>query len=282
MNNFRRYVAKDLEKNILPPFLTPQMNMMEIFEVGSTSWGINTDESGDDLDLMGIHLNNIDELIGITKRKDTITYRTRAEGVRSQVGDIDFVSHSLHKFLNLCLKGNPNVLAFFYTSSDNFWYSLKTRRFNTSLFSDFNTEWLYSKKVAKHTMAYARNQLDSLIKYGGYGGSKVKRPELVERYGFDTKYAGHIARLVFAVEAYMKEGRFYIPLKEHERETVKNIRKGRVHLQTFVVQYKEHLDYLNDYMNYHWDAPKEPNTLEVNKWIKQIYLERFKYDVSWA
>jgi hypothetical protein len=56
----------------------------------------------------------------------------------------------------------------------------------------------------------------------------VKRPELVERYGFDTKYAGHIVRLGFQGIEYMASGSFTIPMPDYEQEMVLDIREGRM------------------------------------------------------
>lgn len=56
----------------------------------------------------------------------------------------------------------------------------------------------------------------------------VKRPELVERYGFDTKYAGHILRLGYQGIAYMETGGFDVPMPAPQREVILAVRTGEI------------------------------------------------------
>ena len=63
---------------------------------------------------------------------------------------------------------------------------------------------------------------------GERGQMNVKRPELIERYGFDTKYAGHIIRLGLQGIEYMRTGSFTIPMPAEERDLILAVRTGEV------------------------------------------------------
>jgi hypothetical protein len=54
----------------------------------------------------------------------------------------------------------------------------------------------------------------------------VKRPELIERYGYDVKYASHIVRLGFQGIDYLSYGWLVLPLPQEQRLAIQAIRNG--------------------------------------------------------
>ena len=54
------------------------------------------------------------------------------------------------------------------------------------------------------------------------------RPELVERYGFDTKYAGHVLRLAYQGIELAETGRLALPMREPARSHIIDVRTGKV------------------------------------------------------
>lgn len=52
------------------------------------------------------------------------------------------------------------------------------------------------------------------------------RPELVERYGYDVKYASHALRLAYQGLEVARDGRLTLPMPEVEREHVLSIKRG--------------------------------------------------------
>jgi uncharacterized protein len=59
------------------------------------------------------------------------------------------------------------------------------------------------------------------------GQMRVTRTELIERHGYDTKFAMHAVRLGFQGIEYMSTGRLTLPLAPAESEICMGIRRGR-------------------------------------------------------
>ena len=77
-------------------------------EVGSTMYGIGT--GTDDRDEMVVFVEPPHIALGLDGY-ETIVRRSKAEGVRSEAGDLDVVAHTLRKFVRLAAGGNPSILA---------------------------------------------------------------------------------------------------------------------------------------------------------------------------
>lgn len=188
-------------------------------EVGSGAHGI-TIPGTDDRDEMGVCVEPPEFVIGF-RRFEQIVRRDRPEGVRSQPGDLDLVIYGLRKFVGLALKGNPSVLLLLFVSDENCTILTPAGaalRAVAPLFA--------SKHGVKAFLRYMERQRERMT--GSRGQKNVKRPELVEAYGYDTKYAGHVARLGYQGIEYARTGRFSVPLLEEQREVVLAIRRGDV------------------------------------------------------
>ena len=81
-----------------------------------------------------------------------------------------------------------------------------------------------SKRAGQAFLGYMRQQLE---RWSGKRGQKnVNRPELVDAYGFDTKYAGHAIRLGIQGAQYMEHGVFQVPMHPGDAKLVREVRKG--------------------------------------------------------
>jgi uncharacterized protein len=65
---------------------------------------------------------------------------------------------------------------------------------------------------------------------GQRGRMPVKRPELVQAHGYDTKYAMHTLRLGLQGVELLQTGRLNLPMSDPERSTIMAIRRGDVAL----------------------------------------------------
>lgn len=75
-------------------------------EIGSTMHGVSSDDTGDDIDLMGICIEPPVEVLGLGDFEQ-YEYRDRAVNERSQEGDTDLVVYGLRKWVKLAADGNP-------------------------------------------------------------------------------------------------------------------------------------------------------------------------------
>jgi hypothetical protein len=253
---------------IVPPEL-PSRTIL-LCEVGSTSYGIGV--GSDDRDEMGICLEGPETTLGLESFEQTV-YRSAAEregrqDARSQAGDLDRTVYSARKFCRLALKGNPTVQALLFNPKP----LLATEE--GKQLRDARDHFT-SRKVVGAFLGYMNEQLARLE--GRRGQKSVKRPELIEKYGFDTKYAGHVVRLGFQGIHYARTGEIPIPLPEHQAGSIRALRTGLVReddmkaLCSRLLQELEELFHDNPA-----DLPKVPDTEWVSRWLIRVHREAWE------
>ncbi|GLY33019.1 nucleotidyltransferase domain-containing protein [Kineosporia sp. NBRC 101731] len=174
----------------------------------------------DDHDEMGIFVEPASWLMGLRPTRDSYVARSQAEGARSGPGDADLVMYSLRKYLNLALKGNPTALLPLFAPAQDVLFSNELGRELRSLRQHF-----LSQTAAWRFLGFMHSQRDALLK----GGRKVpNRPELVEKYGYDVKYASHALRLAMQGRELVHHGRLSLPMPEAERRRVLEVKSGQV------------------------------------------------------
>jgi uncharacterized protein len=188
-------------------------------EVGSTVHGIGVSGT-DDRDELGVCIEPPDRVIGL-RHFEQIVLRSQKQGQRSQPGDLDLTIYGLRKFASLALKGNPSILLLFNVPDEKCFTLTDVGRDLRSLAPAFA-----SKKAGAAFLGYMQQQRQRLM--GERGQMSVKRPELVEQHGFDTKYAGHILRLGFQGIDYMNTGYFPIPMPRDQQDFIVAVRTGHV------------------------------------------------------
>lgn len=186
--------------------------------VGSRAHGLNI-EGYDDRDEMGICVEPPEYVCGLRHFEQYI-YRDQPDGVRSQPGDLDLTIYSLRKFCRLAVQGNPSILILLWLPK----YEILTEA-GKDLLSI--REKFFSRDVGERHLGYLVSQRKALT---GERSKKVNRPELVERYGYDTKFAGHAVRLGFQGLEYLQTRRLSLPMPEAERGIVMSIRRGEMKL----------------------------------------------------
>lgn len=190
-------------------------------EVGSGLHGIAI-AGTDDHDEMGVFVEPAGCVIGLAKPMDTYTYRTQAEGRRSQPGDTDRVLYALRKYLRLAADGNPTVLSMLFAPEKSVYATTELGEELRALAPVF-----LSVKVVDRSAHYLDSQVQKLLGKGPRG-SMPKRPELVAKYGYDTKFASHALRLGYQGLEIAERGRLTLPMPEPEREAVLKVKSGGV------------------------------------------------------
>lgn len=193
-------------------------SVLRIVEVGSTAIGISTSDTGDDLDASVVRVEPFDELVAGSPKRQSMMIRTQPDGVRSKVGDIDLNVYTLRKFAGLAAGGNPSILGAIFSQHVH----RETGRVD---FDELGRK-VASKRAGAAFLGYMQQQMERWL--GVRGQKNVRRPELVERYGFDTKYAAHIVRLGYQGIEYMQEGRFSMPIDSDLAQSIIDLRTGAV------------------------------------------------------
>lgn len=196
--------------------ITATANEILRVEVGSTAHGISV--GNDDLDLMEVYLETPEQLLGIAEHAEHFVCRTQPEGARSGPGDVDYVAYSLRKFLRLATSGNPTVLVVLYGS---------TVHATSPLGDELRAlaPAIVSRRAGYRFLGYLEGQLERM-RGGGRQSRVPSRPELVERHGYDTKYAAHALRLGLQGIELIDTGRLTLPLPAADRDLCLKVRSG--------------------------------------------------------
>lgn len=241
--------------------VTPE-NVILLCTVGSTVHGLAL-EGTDDQDEMGIVLEPQEYVIGLDLFEQRVS-RTKPEGVRSEAGDLDQVIYSARKYCRLALSGNPTILLLLFAPvkiSTPAGESLRE-----------NAHWFSARSAGKAFLGYMTQQRQRLL--GERGQKNVKRPELVARYGYDTKYAMHMIRLGFQGVEFLETGRLSLPMPDYERAYTMGIRRGEVGLDDVLTMAGTLERKVEDLLD-HSPLPDRPNRDAVTQWLIETYEQHW-------
>ena len=233
--------------------------------VGSTIHGLEL-AGTDDRDEMGVCIEPPDYVAGL-KHFETYVFRTKPEGVRSEAGDLDFVVHSLRKFARLALKGNPTVLLLLFVNPEQL-------LLRTALGDELQAlaPAFISRRAGSAFLGYLTAQKERLL--GERGQLRVKRPELVDEHGYDTKYAMHVLRLGYEGRELLATGRISLPMRDTERERVMSVRRGEVPFNDVLTEIGEMERELADLVETS-PLPPEPDRDAVDRFLVTAHLRHW-------
>lgn len=169
----------------------------------------------DDKDLLAVNIAPIEKYFGLTSY----------EGQKDKfIREYDIVVFEYRKFISLLLKANPNVLSTLWLSPKHY------------IYRDWTFDWvieardLFSSLRAYHSFTgYAYSQLKRMRTgaFEGYMGEKRKK--LVKEFGYDTKNAAHLIRLLRMGIEFLKEGILHV--EREDASELLDIKKGRWSLE---------------------------------------------------
>jgi predicted nucleotidyltransferase len=132
----------------------------------------------------------------------------------------DIVIYECKKAINLLAQGNPNILSLLWILPKH--YINKTTA--GSLLID-NRQLFIGKHVYRSFTGYAFSQLHRMesFHFQGYMGSK--RKELVTKFGYDTKNASHLIRLLRMGIEFLTDGELYV--EREDAPQLLDIKRGK-------------------------------------------------------
>lgn len=175
-----------------------QDNAVIIGYRGSIAHGMyvpNTDPNSiDDVDLIAVSMGDIDHYFGFKPFGSRETKEIRQD-------PWDVVIYELRKFVGLLKNGNPNVLALLWNKPEHL---IKVSSEGQTLIN--NRHLFLGKHIYTSFIGYAKGQMHKMtaFKFEGYMGDKRKK--LVEKYGYDTKNAAHMIRLIRMLVEFLQTG----------------------------------------------------------------------------
>lgn len=240
-------------------------------EVGSGLHGI-ADGTPNDRDEMGVCLEPFQAFAGIRWTFEQHVYRTAAvrEGrydAPSQPGDLDLTVYSLRKWVRLALDGNPSVLLLLFAPNS------RTTKLDArgSQLRELAPSFA-SRQAGNRFLGYLQQQRQRLL--GERGQKNVNRRDLVEKFGFDTKYAGHMLRLGAQGIEYLETGALHLPMAEPMRSRILAVRQGRVSLNDVLTEagiLEQRLKDLRDTS----PLPEQPDRDRVEAWMLNLYWQHW-------
>jgi len=164
---------------------------------GSIAYGTNTPSS--DVDLRGVFIPPKEYWVGL-KSVDQINFSAE-----------DTTFYSLQKFFMLAIKANPNILELLWLRDNHYiWKDVPKdfRSLGRKLISNRN---LFLSKNIKHTYTgYAYSQLHRMDKLNKNVAQNADRTARVEKFGYDTKNAMHLIRLLRTGLEILTEGELHV------------------------------------------------------------------------
>lgn len=131
----------------------------------------------------------------------------------------DIVVYEFKKFVSLLKKGNPNVVSLLWLDSNHY---LKRTTVGDMLIEH---RWMFNSRQVYHSfVGYSYSQLHRMthLAFKGYMGDK--RKQLVEKFGYDTKNAAHLIRLMRMCIEFLYEEKFFV--SRHDNQQLLEIKRG--------------------------------------------------------
>jgi predicted nucleotidyltransferase len=244
---------------------TANENLILLTEVGSRLHGTGIDS--DDQDMQGVCIEPPVVMLG-TNSFEQYEYRTQPVGARSGPGDIDLNVYGMAKWVRLIINGNPSHLLPLFAPEDLV-YAMNWAGHELRL----NRDLVLARQHAKRFLGYLNKQRQHLV---GDLAPRTNRPELVAEHGFDTKYAYHALRIAMQGIELMRDGTIHLPMVDHERKYLLDVREGRYTLTEVL----EKLGRLESELVYTADhtvrLPERVDTDYVNGWLTDVYRRWWK------
>ena len=181
--------------------------------VGSKLYGIANEDS--DTDIRGVCLQPIESLLGLhTKEK-----YEESNGLTGK-DKVESIHFCLNKYIQLVLKGNPTILEMAFVPDE---FIIKDTKLGWKV-REFVRNHCISKEVFPAYMGYFQSQVTHLKKKNTEG----KRQELIDKYGYDVKFAAHAVRIALQAIDIFKSGAITPKIKGLHLIYIKRIHAGEV------------------------------------------------------
>jgi len=209
-----------------PKWLITNVHYMTLS--GSVSYGVSADNSDNDIvgfaipqkEMIFPHLCG--EIEGFGKQKKRFNQWQEHHVDDKSAGKMyDFTIYSIVTYFNLCMGNNPNMIDSLFTPVNCVIHSTSIGNMVRE-----NRKIFLHKGCWPKFKGYAYSQMYKIEhKDPDEGG---KRRELIEKYGYDTKHAYNVIRLMDEVEQILTLGDLDL---QRAREQMKSVRRGEWKLE---------------------------------------------------
>ena len=221
------------EKHLISPPKWLPSNVCYEAMTGSVSYGVS--DVGSDVDIVGFcippkelvfpHLSG--EINGFGRQKKRFD-QYQQHGIKAEK-EYDVTIYSIVRFFDLVMGGNPNMVDSLFVPQNCV--------ITSSIIADMvrTKRTIFLSKKCFHTFkGYAFAQLHKIRTKNPEG----KRKDLVEKYGYDTKYAYHLVRLLSQCQQILEDCDLDLQEKGR-REHMKAVRNGEMKYEDIVAWFNE-------------------------------------------
>lgn len=246
-----------------------QDGLILLCEIGSTMHGVSDPSTGDDIDEMGICIESANSVIGLSPFEQ-YEYRTQPVNHRSGEGDIDRTVYSLRKWARLAAQGNPTVLMPLFADDE-----LHVRYIDPvyGVALRLNAPMFLSKEAGHKFLGYLDGQRKRYLDPNRVDSTHASRPELVERFGWDTKTGYHALRLAIQGTELMVQGSITLPMDPANQQFLLGVRGGHCTKEWVTRELDEaYIPTLKDAIE-RSTLPDQPDYEAINRWLTKVHLQ---------
>jgi uncharacterized protein len=202
-----------------------------------------------DIDISGVYIQPVEHILGIAQMRegddgfkhffnpDVQVWSTGNDNSKNTADDVDLNLYSLRKWANMAATGNTNALEFLFVPNSTA-SSTNAAIWDKHIVS--NAQHFISKRAAFHFAEFAKGMLKRIKGEGT--GKHGQRPALIEEFGYDTKAAMHLIRVLEEGKELMDTGRITLPRPNAQLLT--RIRGGEFDFVEIEFMYDQRLAYL--------------------------------------
>jgi predicted nucleotidyltransferase len=246
----------------------PELSDWSIITVyrGSIAHGLYVPSSNcnsiDDKDIISICIPPIEYYFGLEE------YGSR--GTREiKDNEWDIVVYEFKKCIQLLKQGNPNSLSILWTDKDCY---LKVSEEGRKLLRA--RDLFVGKHVYHSFVGYGKSQLHRMthLAFQGYMGEK--RKTLVRKFGYDTKNACHLIRLLKMAVEFLKNGELIV--KRKDADYLLSIKRGEWPLEQVEKESKKLFKQAEEAFK-RSRLPETPDYKKIDKLCVEILKGHFKF-----
>lgn len=230
--------------------------------VGSHSHGTYVppeDPNGiDDKDIQGILVPPIEYYFGTKQYEQCDVW----------VDEYDIVIYEIRKYFKLLLKNNPNVMSLLWLEPNLY---VKKNEMSQKLIDQ--RDIFSSKQAYKSFCGYAHSQFRKMEHHACEGYMGEKRKALVKKYGYDTKNAAHLIRLLRMGMEFLATGQLNV--MRHDAGQLIDIKKGLYTLEQVKTMAEGLFSKTEDAFLLS-KLPTYPDMEKAEKLLVEIVQSRFK------
>lgn len=239
----------------------------------------------DDVDILVCYIPELSRYFGLHDGSP-------GHGKQVQIGKWDAAIYEIRHYAYLLANANPDVL-------QSLWVKPEHRILVTPEGEELikNRHLFTSKMAAKSFGGYAKGQMHRMTAFhdegegsccagvthhtapctGAGAGLKkfvtgymgAKRKALVQKYGYDTKNAAHLIRLIRMAKEFLKTGELQVDRSDLDADELRRIKAGEFNLETIKAQAEKEFAQLSQ-AELESTLPDRPDRVAIDKLLTEI------------